>query len=144
MRISWIKALFLIWPLLEIIGFIIVDRWLGIVLTLLLVVGSTVFGFFLLRVLGLFALLPKARRQFTDKQFLGELVNVPLIGLAGLLFIIPGFLTDIVGLLILIPGIRNYIVNVFLASKLFKTTKTEDPSGRTLEGTCWREDDKLD
>ncbi|HEV7253927.1 MAG TPA: FxsA family protein [Mesorhizobium sp.] len=101
-----IRLLLLLLPLLEIAGFILVGQALGVLPTLGLVLGAAVIGLLLVR---------RAGRQ-TLARVQGELqagrdpgprvVNAFLDLVAGLLLIVPGFLTDILAIVILLPPLR--------------------------------------
>ncbi|MDR3518539.1 MAG: FxsA family protein [Azospirillaceae bacterium] len=94
-------------PLIEIAGFVLVGHILGVAGTLALVVLSTAWGLTLVRRQGFSTLIRLqevvARRQ-TPVQPLFEGL---CLGLAGALFIIPGFFTDLVALGLLIPALRR-------------------------------------
>lgn len=103
--------------LIEIAGFVAVGRQLGIVATLLLVLASAGFGLWLIRRQGI-ATVRRAveslnRREAPFKAGFDGLA----LALAGVLFLIPGFLTDILGFLLLMPPIRDGIWR-FLAGRI--------------------------
>ncbi|RCW20380.1 UPF0716 protein FxsA [Ciceribacter lividus] len=101
--------LFIVLPLIEIAGFIIVGKAVGIAVTLGLIVLSTVAGLTLLRVRGIGMI-----RKLREKDGLGTdpekvFVHGAMIAVAAILLIIPGFVTDLVGLLLLLPFVRNLL-----------------------------------
>lgn len=94
-------------PLLEIATFVIVGNTIGVLPTLGLVLASFVLGMVMLRTQGVGAL----SRAQTELQ-LGRdpgphVVSAVMVLFAGVLLLIPGFLTDIVGLLLLVPAVRQ-------------------------------------
>lgn len=101
----------LLLPLLEIAGFVVVGSRIGALATVGLVVASAILGAVLLRVQGMGAL----RRAQIQAQTGGapdrEIVHGAMIVLAGLLLIIPGFITDIIGLLLFLPPVRDLAWN---------------------------------
>lgn len=111
MRRSVIALFILILPLLEIAGFVVVGSRIGALATVGLVIASGVLGSVLLRIQGMSAL----RRAQIEAQAGGapdrEIVHGAMIMLAGLLLIIPGFITDIIGLLLFIPAVRDIAWN---------------------------------
>lgn len=111
MRRSTIALFILILPLLEIAGFVVVGSRIGALATVGLVIASGVLGSVLLRIQGMSAL----RRAQIAAQTGGapdrEIVHGAMIVLAGLLLIIPGFITDIIGLLLFIPAVRDVAWN---------------------------------
>jgi UPF0716 protein FxsA len=94
-------------PILEIAVFIMVGSEIGVLRTLALILLSTVAGAFLLRVQG-FGALARIRREAEAGHDPGrELAHGAMIMLAGILLLIPGFVTDILGLLLFVPPIRE-------------------------------------
>ena len=127
----WLVAL----PLLEIAGFVIVGREIGVLWTMSLVLAATIAGSILLRVQG-FGVLSRIRRDMQAKRDPSrEIAHGIMILLAGILLIIPGFFTDIIGLLFFVPPVRDYAwrrlqarIQRFAGSSLFaagfRTTAT--------------------
>lgn len=102
---------FLLLPLLEIAGFVVVGSRIGALATVGLVIASAILGALLLRIQGIGAL----RRAQVQAQAGGapdrEIVHGAMIVLAGLLLIVPGFITDIIGLLLFLPPVRDLAWN---------------------------------
>jgi UPF0716 protein FxsA len=99
-------------PAMEIAGFIVVGRQIGVLATLGLIVLSSMAGIGLLRAQG-FGLLQRLREDVgTGKNPQGSIVHGALMVVGGLLLIVPGFLTDIVGLLLFIPGVRTFVWSI--------------------------------
>lgn len=102
---------FLLLPLAEIACFILVGRRIGLMPTLGLVVLSGVAGIVLMRIQG-FGVLARIRQSGRQGRAPGkELLDAAMILIAGILFIIPGFLTDIVGLTLFLPPVRTFLWN---------------------------------
>jgi UPF0716 protein FxsA len=94
-------------PLLEIATFVVVGSEIGVLWTIALVVLSSIAGSILLRVQG-FGALARIRRELDAGRDPGrELAHGAMIMLAGILLLIPGFVTDILGLLLFVPPIRE-------------------------------------
>jgi UPF0716 protein FxsA len=97
---------FVILPLVEIALFVLVGGWIGLWATLGLVVASAIGGALLLRSLG--------RRAVEDlRRGPGRGIapgDLALKALAGVLLVLPGFLTDTLGLLLLVPPLRRMLV----------------------------------
>lgn len=112
MRIS--PLLLFIYPLLELWVLIKVGASIGALNTIFLLIGSSVLGSFLLRTQGLKAAL--AMRQKIANGALGGEDILRHIGttFAGLLLIIPGFITSTIGLLLLLPPVRHLIARRFV------------------------------
>jgi len=103
--------LFLLYPLAEIALFILVGRAIGVLPTLGLVVASSVIGMTMLREAGLATAIRLERARDAPARILAEGGTRML---AGLLLLIPGFLTDLVAAAILIPGVRRAVAARFV------------------------------
>lgn len=109
MRLLVFPTLLLLWPLAEIAGFVAVGRWIGIWGTLGLVIGTAIAGAYMLRMQGMHML-----RQLSATSREGtlpgrDLVDGAMIVVAGILLLLPGFITDTLGLLLFIPPVRRAI-----------------------------------
>lgn len=103
----------LLLPLVEIALFIVVGKALGVWLTLLGVVLSTVAGLLVLRWLG-FAMLGDIRTQMNRRQLPGQAAaDAMMMGVAAMLLIVPGYFTSAIGLLLLLPPVRGLIYGWF-------------------------------
>lgn len=107
MRFRLIPLLLLAFVLLEIAGFIIVGRAIGIAATLGLVLLAAVAGIALLRGQG-FGVMRRIREDVNAGVMPGAaLADGAMILLAGILLIIPGFVSDVIGLLLFVPAVRR-------------------------------------
>lgn len=107
-----------------------VGSHLGILMLILLLIGSSLLGITLIRVRGWYSL-TRIKQQLTQ----GQLPTDALFGslrwlVAGILFVIPGFVTDILACMLLSP-LGRYLINTFIRSRfvffqqnLFKTDRT--------------------
>jgi len=94
-------------PLLEIATFVVVGSKIGVLWTIALIVLSSIVGSILLRVQG-FGVLARVRRDIDAGRNPGrELAHGAMILLAGILLLVPGFVTDVIGLLLFIPLVRD-------------------------------------
>ncbi|MGJ7042551.1 UPF0716 protein FxsA [Shinella sp. BE166] len=101
----------LLLPLAEIACFILVGRRIGLFSTLSLVVLSAVVGIVLMRIQG-FGVLTRLRQSAQTGRAPGkELLDGAMIVVAGILLLIPGFLTDVVGLALFLPPVRTFLWN---------------------------------
>jgi len=99
----------LVWLFSEIAGFIIVGRLIGVLPTLALLLLAMVAGFALLRQYGE-NLMVQVQNQFLQGNFSQRTIGEgTLVITAAILFIIPGFFSDIIGLLLLVPPVRAFI-----------------------------------
>lgn len=107
MRLRVAPLLFIALPFVEIAAFILVGREIGVLATLGLTIATTVLGAVLLRAQG-FGLLQRITAETKAGRVPGrELVHGVMILLAGMLLIMPGFVTDTLGLLLFIPSLRD-------------------------------------
>jgi UPF0716 protein FxsA len=107
MRFPVIPLFLLALPFLEIAGFVIVGQQIGVLYTLALVVATGLLGAMLLRIQG-FGVMTRVRRELDAGGDPGrELAHGTMILLAGVLLLIPGFVTDIIGLLLFLPPVRD-------------------------------------
>lgn len=101
--------LLLLLPFLEIAGFVFVGRHIGIAYTLLLVVASVIIGMIVLRRQGFQALTRLRQRDLPRDMPAERFFGTALVLLAGLLLIVPGFITDVIGLFLLVPFFRRLV-----------------------------------
>lgn len=106
----WLPLLFFGLPIAEIAVFIVVGGAIGVFQTLALVVLATVVGVGVVRMQGLQTLARLQTSVEAGDDPTGPLVHGALIAMAGILLIIPGFLTDMVGLLLLVPAVRKMLI----------------------------------
>ncbi|TPW28446.1 membrane protein FxsA [Martelella alba] len=102
-----------IFPFVEIAGFIIVGRAIGVLPTLALIVATAVIGAALLRIQG-FSVLQRLNDDMRADADPGrDMIHGVMIVLAGILLLIPGFVTDIIGFLMFVPPIRDLVWKYF-------------------------------
>jgi UPF0716 protein FxsA len=101
---------FILLVVLEIIGFVWVADIIGVALTLLAVLGSAFLGLWLIRRSGL-DMIGRLRLALAQGQEPGHsLVDGACFVAAGLLLILPGFLSDLLALLLILPATRNWLI----------------------------------
>jgi UPF0716 protein FxsA len=103
---AFFVAVAIVVGLVEITVMIQVGQWLGVVNTIGLLLLVSVVGALLVKHQGIGVL-----RRIQQQRLAGQVPAAPvfdgaLILLAGLLLLVPGFVTDAVGLLLLIPPVR--------------------------------------
>ncbi|MGE7370510.1 FxsA family protein [Neorhizobium sp. NPDC001467] len=109
MPIILLPIIFLGLPLIEIAGFVLVGKTIGLWWTLALVILTSLAGIVLLRNQGL-SMLRNATRESQEGRLPGKsLVSGAMVVIAGVLLILPGFFTDIIGLLLFIPAVRHLL-----------------------------------
>jgi UPF0716 protein FxsA len=96
-------------PIIEIAIFIKVGQTIGLLPTLALILGAAVLGGLLLRMQGM-AVLGQMRNNLNQGRIPGRSIfDAMLIGVAAVLLVLPGFLSDFVALALLIPPVRGLI-----------------------------------
>ncbi len=111
----WPFAVLLAWPLVEIALFVVIGGQIGLWATLAWVLLSGVLGVLVLRLAALrqAVALRDGLRGLRDPARLaaGGLMSV----LAGVLLILPGFLTDALGLVLLLPPVQALVARALAA-----------------------------
>jgi UPF0716 protein FxsA len=138
--------LLLVMAVAEIAVFIQVGAHLGVGLTLLLVFASAVFGIWLVRAQG-FAAATRVQAMIAqgESPALGMLEGLALLA-AGVLLLIPGFVTDVAAFALLIPPLRRGIIRLYLRRVRPEGNVTHhypeagSPGRPPLEGESRRED----
>lgn len=106
MRFPVIPLFLLALPFLEIAGFVVVGQEIGVLYTLALIIAAGILGAVLLRVQG-FGVMTRVRRELdAGGDPSRELAHGAMILLAGVLLLIPGFITDVIGLLLFLSPVR--------------------------------------
>jgi UPF0716 protein FxsA len=96
-------------PIVEIAIFIKVGQAIGLLPTLLVVIGAALLGGLLLRQQGL-SVLGRMRGDLTARRLPARaMLDAALIGVAAVLLVLPGLLSDIAALLLLLPPVRTAI-----------------------------------
>jgi UPF0716 protein FxsA len=116
-----ILLLLIVVPIVEISVIVAVGQQLGVVPTVLLLVGSAVLGSWLLRREGARAWQAFRAALGAGRPPAAEAVDGVLVLIGGLLMLLPGFVTDVVGLLLVLPPTRRLLrgfVLLQLASRL--------------------------
>jgi len=107
-RFPLIPIIILGMPLVEIATFIAVGSQIGVLATLGLIFASAFLGIILVRVQG-FSTIQRIRAELDRGGSPGrDLVHGLMIVVAGLLLIIPGFVSDAIGLLLFLPPVRDF------------------------------------
>ena len=102
--------IFIVLPLLELFVLIQVGSVIGAGWTVLLVILSAVLGVAVMRRQGMAALADLQSGMEDLRDPVRPIAHGVLIMLAGLLLIVPGFLTDAVGVALLIPPLRDWLL----------------------------------
>lgn len=142
--------LFVAIPAGELYLMIQVGSEIGALPTVLLVLATAAIGGVLVRMQG-FAMAWRVREALERGETPAEaMLEGPLLLVAGILLLLPGFVTDLVGFLLLIPPLRRRLLLHWLATRQWAVRPT--PGGgpgdgdagsgpRVIEGEYRREDD---
>ena len=98
---------FLALPVVEIALFILVGGWIGLWPTIGLVLLAAVGGTALMRSAGAQAGQRVRASMMQDTDPSAEIVRMAITFVAGMLLVIPGFLTDAVALVLLVPQVQR-------------------------------------
>jgi UPF0716 protein FxsA len=144
MLAMWVFALALGLPLIEISLFVTVGAWLGLWITLAIVVGTAVLGVWLIRRQG-------QKTQSTLKAAFGAesrptqgLAGDVLVVVAGALLVLPGFFTDVCGLLLLLPPVQRKLLTLAARRVAGKTNRHTDRGTAAAGSARFRADDIID
>ena len=86
---------------------------IGALETIALLIVMTIVGVWLVKRAGVALLMRMQAQASLGKVPTDQLIDGPLLLLAGLLILIPGFITDVAGLLLLLPPTRAVIRKLF-------------------------------
>lgn len=125
-----IFAVFLIWPLIEIALFVTVGSALGLGLTLLVVLGTGVLGVAILRGQGMQTAGRLRQGMASLRSPLAVAGSDALRMLAGVLLVLPGFLTDALGLLLLVPAVRLLVMALIVKRFGVASMQSDQPVRR--------------
>ena len=139
---------FLLLPLIEIALFVVVGQAIGLWPTMLGVVLTGLAGALVLRWQGIAALREMQVRLQRGEIPARQMGDTMLIGLGGLLLLLPGYFTDIVGLLLLLPWTRTLIYRLLARNlKVVEVTtsyrRADNPDLIELDRTDWRDGPSL-
>jgi len=123
---------FTIIPAVEIYLLIQIGSVFGVFTSIALVVFTGFLGAYLARIQGLQTLFRIQESLREGRMPSGELLDALLIGVAGLVLLTPGFLTDTVGFVLLIPSTRNAIKS-WLQSKIKTQNMSDRPEDTIIE-----------
>lgn len=113
--------------LVEIAGFIIVGDLIGVILTLVLIVASTVLGFVVLRDEGVRGAYAQMQMMQGARMIDPEKMPNAFSMIAGVLLILPGFVTDLCGLLLLIKPLQRFIESRLKQRGMYVSSAANEP-----------------
>ena len=132
---------FLLLPFIDLLLLIKVGGVIGAIPTLLLIIAMGMAGWQLLRLQGLETMRRAQAALQRGESPTAELLQGLMLAVAGLLLLLPGFLSDSLALLCLLPFTRRWLLQRWLgrfttpAGHYTRQAKQE----RVIEGEYWRE-----
>jgi UPF0716 protein FxsA len=103
--------LFLLFPVLELFILVRVGMSIGFFWTFLLVLATSVLGFFVMRVAG-FATALRARESLSRGELPAQqMLEGLMVAVGGGLLLLPGFISDFLGVICLLPITRRALID---------------------------------
>jgi UPF0716 protein FxsA len=135
-------------PLIEIALFVVVGQAIGVLPTLLGIILTGAIGALVLRWQGVAAVRELQFRIQRGEMPARQMGDAMLIGLAGLLLLLPGYFTDLIGLLLLVPWTRELIYRLLARNlKVVDVTtsyrRVDDPELIDLDRGDYRDGSSL-
>jgi UPF0716 protein FxsA len=135
-------------PLIEIGLFIVIGQAIGLWPTLLGIVLTGVLGALVLRWQGMGVIRQMQLRFSRGEMPARQMGDAVLIGLAGVLLLLPGYFTDLVGLVLLLPWTRALIYRLLARNlKVVEVSSADyrnvDPDMIELNPKDWRDGPSL-
>ncbi|MBL42995.1 MAG: FxsA protein [Rhodospirillaceae bacterium] len=133
------RLLFIAIPILEILLFVKIGSLIGVLGTLASILITATLGLFLIKNSGV-ANIFRPRDIINQKDIpLNNFFRAICHIIAGILLIIPGYITDLIGLLLLIPLVRKIIkflplINIFFGEFSSKEYQKRRDEKNTIEG----------
>lgn len=141
--VRWLLFIvFFAWLYIELSIFIHITGVIGLLPALLLVILTSVIGVSLIRNKGFSNLLLLQQKIRDGENPAAEMIKSVSFIIAGILLLVPGFVTDALGLLLLLPVIQKHLLIKLMPYIRFRRSGAAQQEGRTFEGEYQREDDK--
>ncbi|OCG05257.1 FxsA family protein [Gilliamella sp. wkB112] len=138
--------IFFIYVYCEITVFIMVANSIGVLLALICIIATSVIGFSLVKTQGLRNLSIMQQKIANEQNPQNEIIKSVALLFAGLLLLIPGFVTDILGAILLIPLVQQHVVKSIVSRLPIKSSFTSSTnyyqSEDIIEGEFKRKDDE--
>lgn len=134
-------VLFIVVPLLELYVLIEVGAQLGALTVIGLLIAAAIAGGLLLRWQG-FSLARRVRETLERGEVPAiEMMEGAMVLTAGILLILPGFLSDIVAIGLLLPWLRSALILRFVAARRKSAAAQAPRRPQIIEGEYRREDE---
>lgn len=141
--------LLLAYPLIEIALFIEIGGAIGLWPTLAIIVLTAVIGGYIMRRQGLASLREAQTRLAAGENPNRALADTAMIMIAGVLLLLPGFLSGAIGAVLLLPPVRTMLFGWMGRRAAFVTMQARRagrvwPGGETVDGEFTRVDPDAD
>ncbi|VEC01322.1 Suppressor of F exclusion of phage T7 [Cedecea lapagei] len=143
----WIPFIaFFLYVYIEISLFIQVAHVLGVFMTLILVIFTSVIGLSLVRNQGFKNLMLMQQKMAAGESPAAEMIKSVSLIMAGILLLLPGFFTDFLGLLLLLPPVQKHLTLKLMPHLRFSRMpgggfSAGSEGGNTFDGEFQRKDD---
>ncbi|AIR05034.1 FxsA family protein [Cedecea neteri] len=143
----WIPFIaFFLYVYIEISLFIQVAHVLGVFMTLILVIFTSVIGLSLVRNQGFKNLMLMQQKMAAGESPAAEMIKSVSLIMAGILLMLPGFFTDFLGLLLLLPPVQKHLTLKLMPHLRFSRMpgggfSAGSEGGDTFDGEFQRKDD---
>lgn len=143
----WIPFIaFFLYVYIEISLFIQVAHVLGVFMTLILVIFTSVIGLSLVRNQGFKNLMLMQQKMAAGESPAAEMIKSVSLIMAGILLMLPGFFTDFLGLLLLLPPVQKHLTLKLMPHLRFSRMpgggfSAGSEGGNTFDGEFQRKDD---
>lgn len=137
-----ILLFFLSLPLIEIMIFVAVGSEIGGLETVILTIVTAVVGITIARAQGFGVLAAMRKASDAGEPPVLEMVHGLFLLIAGVLLLIPGFLTDSVGALLLIPPMRSLLARFGLQNVIVRGQTGTASNSSTIDAEYWEETDE--
>tara|TARA_B100000315_G_scaffold238811_1_gene256968 strand:- start:143 stop:601 length:459 start_codon:yes stop_codon:yes gene_type:complete len=133
--------IFIIIPLIEVILFITVGKYIGLWNTISIIIITGIIGAILVKNQGISVLKKGLKELQSNKLPLKPMLEAVAIVVAGAFLLTPGFLTDTLGAILLIPILRGKILEIaikFLKKKIkYKTNFYDQNTNNNIDNNVY-------
>ena len=130
-------------PLIEVMLFITIGKYIGLLNTILIIIITGIIGAILVKSQGISTLKKGLEEIKSNKIPMLPMIEGVAIVIAGAFLLTPGFLTDTLGAILLIPPLRSKIIEFVieylkksftLKSNFTRYTENENKNKKVYEG----------
>jgi UPF0716 protein FxsA len=126
-----------LWFVAEVAAFVAVGSHIGYGWAVLLLIGVSVLGPFLVKRVGLGVVARTQERLAQDEVPTRELLDGVVVLAGGLMICIPGFISDALGLLLMIGPVRHFLIRIG-GGRISRRVQTMRPGRWTvIDVTTW-------